>query len=165
MLKSEIGSGQKLKRPVSLSLQGVLPSVVRLGFEPIDPTLPAFPTVSKIDLVPVANTVPYYYTQTPGVPTTEPAFIPCSLVRKSNANASHFETLKNFVIFPNPTSNKLEIDGLIGSNVLIITNQIGEVEFSLITEEEKIEIDISKLKPGVYFIKANEILFKKFVKI
>ncbi len=87
------------------------------------------------------------------------------LIGKSNTNASHFETLKNFVIFPNPASNKLEIDGLIGSNVLIITNLIGEVEFSLVTEEEKIEIDISKLKPGVYFIKANEILFKKFVKI
>jgi len=68
-------------------------------------------------------------------------------------------------IYPNPTSDQLNISGLLTTQKLIsITNVIGEVVKTVETNSnQSLNIDIENLSPGVYFIVANNRALK-FIK-
>jgi hypothetical protein len=67
----------------------------------------------------------------------------------------------NFQLFPNPTNSTLN---LIQKNKgeIIITNTLGEIVLQK-TVEGKVELDVSFLSSGIYFIKAGNEM-RKFVK-
>ena len=76
------------------------------------------------------------------------------------------ETLE---VYPNPTSDKINIKNISLSTTLIITNTLGAVlkKFE-IQENSSLTLDISDLESGIYFISGSDssITFsKKFIKI
>ena len=76
------------------------------------------------------------------------------------------ETLE---VYPNPTSDKINIKNISLSTTLIITNTLGAVlkKFE-IQENSSLTLDISDLESGIYFIYGSDssITFsKKFIKI
>lgn len=78
-------------------------------------------------------------------------------------------TLDNaFVIYPNPASNKVNIQlNKFNAATIEITNQLGQVVKSLQLESNNMTMDISDLNSGIYFVKTtaeNKISVKKLIK-
>lgn len=68
-------------------------------------------------------------------------------------------------VFPNPTSDQLNISGILNSQKLIsITNVVGEVVKTVETNgSQSLIVDVKNLSPGVYFIvSSNKVM--KFIK-
>lgn len=63
--------------------------------------------------------------------------------------------LEKTVLYPNPTSNSIQIKGLETETSYVIYNAIG-VETLKGTTSPNIPIDISKISKGIYFIKFND---------
>lgn len=78
-------------------------------------------------------------------------------------------TLDNaFVIYPNPASNKVNIQlNKFNAATVEITNQLGQIVKSLQLESNNETIDISDLNSGIYFVKTtseNKTSVKKLIK-
>lgn len=78
-------------------------------------------------------------------------------------------TLDNaFVIYPNPASNKVNIQlNNFNAATVEITNQLGQVVKSLQLESNNESLDISDLNSGIYFVKTtaeNKTSVKKLIK-
>lgn len=75
-------------------------------------------------------------------------------------------------IYPNPTTTELTIDMAyderwVGKQFVIV-NMTGQVQMQKMIESKIEKIDVSQLKPGIYFIKGDkdgEVMMKKFVKM
>jgi len=76
---------------------------------------------------------------------------------------------EQFSIFPNPSSEIIEINNSNGINHISVYNIQGQQVYSEPIIKESTQIKIESWKNGIYFIKAvtdeNEIIIKKFVKI
>lgn len=64
------------------------------------------------------------------------------------------EEKASFVIFPNPSSSKIYIDGLTQETVVQIYSVDGKKLYSTSVKDNE-EIDISNLQPGVYILKVE----------
>ncbi len=80
-------------------------------------------------------------------------------VNQLNAVISHV------TIFPNPTKSQLSIQSTNAPiTQLSIINLLGQTVYTNEYNSQKIQVDISDLPAGVYFVKVNGIDAKKFVK-
>ncbi len=62
----------------------------------------------------------------------------------------------DFILFPNPASSSITVES-IGNNKLQIINLLGEICFEKIVDKKgTVEIDISALSSGIYFVKLGE---------
>jgi hypothetical protein len=72
----------------------------------------------------------------------------------------------NVSLFPNPTSQQLTIDYNQAVKQLSIVNLLGQSLKTLeINASGRLDVDVSELPNGVYFLKINEQEMKKFVKL
>jgi sugar lactone lactonase YvrE len=69
-----------------------------------------------------------------------------------------------FNAFPNPATIELTIKSTIQISQVIILDQLGKNIFKYDYNSEEANIDISGFAPGLYFLKVNGSIFKKFVK-
>jgi len=78
------------------------------------------------------------------------------------------ESKNNFSIYPNPTNNKITIDGVTSQNTtLSIKNIVGELVFQTQLNNAKNEIDISNFSKGIYIVKIESsqgIMQQKLIK-
>lgn len=72
---------------------------------------------------------------------------------------------EGITIYPNPSSNTIEIKGINKSWIIEISNSIGQV---IISTQNATQIDISHLQKGYYFVKiagSANIIFKPLLKV
>lgn len=68
-----------------------------------------------------------------------------------------------FKVYPNPAGNSLQVEGITGENIqLRIFNVYGALLMQTDNFPAKGTIDISPLKPGMYFIEINNHISKFF---
>ena len=73
---------------------------------------------------------------------------------------------KNYVvIYPNPATNQIEITGLTFNNYLYVLNMIGCVVLKARVTDKNIQLDVSKLNSGFYYIKTDNGDLTKFIKL
>lgn len=65
-------------------------------------------------------------------------------------------TTPNLLIFPNPSSDLLYIEGLQGPSSGIIMNELGQIVYHFKTNSFTSQIDISSITDGLYFIQLNQ---------
>ena len=73
-------------------------------------------------------------------------------------------TTTELSIYPNPVLEVLTIAAQNGINQIVITNLIGQTVYANQCNAKKVQIDVSILLPGVYFVRVNGGEMKKFVK-
>lgn len=89
-------------------------------------------------------------------------FIELDINDKLTLSVNENEDQNNFKIYPNPSKNYIRIDYNQPINKIQIFDQLGKIYFQSNFYEN--QIDISNLKPGVYFITINEKETSKFIK-
>jgi len=67
-------------------------------------------------------------------------------------------------IFPNPANTDLTIASTKNLNSISVTNLIGKTVFDKLYNSQEVQIDVSDLPPGIYFLKINGTEARKFVK-
>ncbi len=70
----------------------------------------------------------------------------------------------NLLIYPNPTNQKVNISSSNKIESISITNTLGQVLFQNNYMSYNIQIDVDSLPRGIYFIKINNKIDKKFIK-
>ncbi len=82
-----------------------------------------------------------------------------------NVGINKYDIKKIISIYPNPTNNKINIDGLLNyeNKLVSIYNVQGELILTIDLNKTK-EINISELKNGVYILKIDDFI-KRIVKI
>lgn len=79
----------------------------------------------------------------------------------STVNVEELVSNNDFVLYPNPTNSKLNL--FLKNKVnIVVTNILGEIVLQR-TAAGKVELDVSFLSAGIYFIKAGDEV-RKFVK-
>lgn len=73
------------------------------------------------------------------------------------------KTEQAFSVFPNPVLNKLSISSDRPLGQVIITNGLGETIITMDSENKTMDIDISYLQNGLYFIRSRQNVFR-FIK-
>jgi type IX secretion system substrate protein len=68
------------------------------------------------------------------------------------------------LVYPNPASAELNISSTDKITRVAIFNLLGQTVYTHAEDVEKVEINIANLSPGVYFIKINGEMVRKFVK-
>ena len=78
--------------------------------------------------------------------------------------ASPGPAMGGMTLYPNPASTELTISasGIISS--VSIANLIGQSVYNQNCNADKVMVNISDLPPGVYFVKVNDSVVRKFVK-
>ena len=72
---------------------------------------------------------------------------------------------KNVTCYPNPVTSKLYLTADMSINSVAITDLLGQVALQATTAGEKAAIiDVKELRPGVYFVKVNNLWVVKFIK-
>jgi hypothetical protein len=74
------------------------------------------------------------------------------------------ETISQVKIYPNPASNIITVELGTKNEELQIVDLLGKEIMRLLLPYESLDIDISSLQPGVYFIKTKQDT-KKFIKL
>ena len=98
-----------------------------------------------------------------------------SYVRKGGTECGHFSqiavlgineilTPSNVEIYPNPALSQLNISISGRITTIDVYNIIGQTVYSEAYNSEKVQIDVSALRPGVYFVKINGTDVRKFIK-
>ena len=72
--------------------------------------------------------------------------------------------LKSTSVYPNPVTKELIISSAIKVCNIAISNVIGQTIYSNKYNSDKVQIDVSGLASGVYFVKVNGSEVRKFVK-
>lgn len=72
--------------------------------------------------------------------------------------------LSSFSIYPNPTADFLNISTQNKISNIIITNPEGQTILKVNSDKPQTQIDLSGLRPGVYFIKVNDTEIRRFIK-
>jgi uncharacterized protein (TIGR03790 family) len=83
----------------------------------------------------------------------------------SNLSVDNFDSDKKIVVYPNPTTEFIQINNLDNTSFLI-TDVLGKTVLEIPDYQNNSKIDASKLKKGIYFIKFKENLYSslKFIK-
>lgn len=81
-------------------------------------------------------------------------------ITTSNANAE----ISDVKLFPNPCLDFLNLENLKQGEDITITNGFGKVIKKVISQNQKVKIDVSEINPGIYFVKLSNKTFK-FIKI
>ena len=68
------------------------------------------------------------------------------------------------IIFPNPTTNELTISASDKIANITISNLLGQTTFTQNYNSTQVQVDVSNLPTGIYFIKVNGTEVRKFVK-
>jgi len=71
---------------------------------------------------------------------------------------------KNVVIAPNPANQYISISASELITDVAITNIVGQVVFSGACNAEKVQIDVSGMSEGMYFVKVNGTEIRRFIK-
>ena len=87
-----------------------------------------------------------------------PAVTMLGVATLSTENSSDVDVLS---VYPNPTTGIINISDASDINTINVLNVLGQV---VRVFEGNTTIDISDLKPGVYFLQANNGLKRKIVK-
>jgi hypothetical protein len=67
-----------------------------------------------------------------------------------------FAPRKNeMIIYPNPTNGKITIVSIQKERAISIFNSLGQLIYSAEMKEEKIEVDLSKMAKGIYFVRTG----------
>jgi len=67
-------------------------------------------------------------------------------------------------LYPNPATTEITIMATDEISSVVITNLLGQTVFAHEYKTEEVEIDVSALPPGVYFVKINGTDVRKFLK-
>lgn len=74
-------------------------------------------------------------------------------------------TVQNLNVYPNPAYNEVQISGFNNAEKIYITNLAGEKLMELNVDKNNLSVDVSPLKPGVYFISTlSNKLAGRFIK-
>ena len=74
----------------------------------------------------------------------------------------------NIILYPNPSTNFIVVDGLKNDNFIEVINLQGQVVKNLNVSNTKTTLDVSELPKGIYFIRINsdeELYVTKFLKL
>jgi uncharacterized delta-60 repeat protein len=92
------------------------------------------------------------------------------LSRYNNNLPSSISTITNknnhYTIYPNPSSNSLNIEtkNLSQEKIISISNVLGKVVYQSIIKKQNTQIDLQALKSGIYFLKIENGEAMKFIK-
>ena len=67
-------------------------------------------------------------------------------------------------LFPNPASDEVTITASERISDVVINNLVGQTVYAQKCNAEKVVVNISDLPPGIYFVKVNDNVVRKFVK-
>jgi hypothetical protein len=81
-----------------------------------------------------------------------------TLVKEIGSSKSHIE------VYPNPTTNTITISSIENITTLTINNLLGQTAYNSHPNSGKAEINVSHIPPGIYLIKINDSIVKKFIK-
>ncbi len=90
-----------------------------------------------------------------------PAVIPSGIITSIDNLQKHNETAK---IYPNPTESILTIENTSILSSIIISNLIGQTVYTNECNTEKVQINVAYLQAGLYFVRINGVVVKRFVK-
>ncbi len=116
----------------------------------------------------VASSVPTWNCVTTGQYTTNTALYVVgndNLYKSTNCSSASAISAINkttTTIYPNPTSNTLNIEGSYGTYELV--NTLGQIVKIFTTSNDKISIDVSDLMKGVYILKSSNGIITKLIK-
>ena len=82
----------------------------------------------------------------------------------STLSSSYNQVINELSLYPNPTIKSIAISSLYKIETVAIFNLLGQSLFNQHYNSPKVEIDISNLPSGVYFVRINGIEVKKIVK-
>lgn len=74
------------------------------------------------------------------------------------------ENNKTLSIYPNPATNILTITGNGKITQLTITNLIGQAIYTSTPDSDKVEVNVSGIPSGIYLVRINDSIVRKFVK-
>ena len=81
-----------------------------------------------------------------------------------HTEVTNIEKTNTFTIVPNPVKNNLSITTSYNIATVNITNILGQQVFSSKYDRDNVQIDVSTLPKGMYFVKVNGFETRKFVK-
>jgi len=67
-------------------------------------------------------------------------------------------------LYPNPASTQLTIMDKAGITTIVISNLLGQVVYSSQYNSLQVQVDVTDLSEGIYFVKVNGSEIRKFVK-
>jgi hypothetical protein len=71
---------------------------------------------------------------------------------------------ENYTLYPNPATKQINVDGSKGITALSITNLYGQVMYNGIYNDIRAAININEYPSGIYLVKINNSVIRKFVK-
>ena len=86
-----------------------------------------------------------------------------NFLNKNTLGVNVIERL-NINIYPNPVNDQLTIESSYRNVKFVILNSIGQVVYNDVCIFGKFSINLENLKPGMYSIKLENVVFKKFIK-
>ncbi len=72
--------------------------------------------------------------------------------------------LADITIYPSPAHEVITINATGALHEVLVSNALGQVMLSRLCNADNVEVDISALPAGVYFVKVNNMEVRKFVK-
>lgn len=101
---------------------------------------------------------------TDGSGNTDACSFELTVVEILSVNDEAFES--GLSIYPNPTSELLNINsGTAGINKVVLTDMLGKRIYSNVYNEiQQVELNVSNLSKGIYFVTVNDIATKKIIK-
>jgi hypothetical protein len=101
---------------------------------------------------------------TDGSGNTDSCSFELTVVEILSVNDEAFEN--GLSIYPNPTSELLNINsGAAGINKIVLTDMLGKRIYSNVYNEiQRVELNVSNLSNGIYFVTVNDIATKKIIK-
>ncbi len=90
--------------------------------------------------------------------------VPCGSRPSWSVGIAEVEAKKEINIFPNPTNRTLTIEATSKINDVSIYNMMGQIVYRDNYNGVSIELDVSMLTAGVYFVKINNSDVRKFLK-
>jgi hypothetical protein len=85
------------------------------------------------------------------------------ILKKKNPNSPKEERIIS--LHPNPSMNILTVENAVSGNEINIYSIVGDLILTEKVNEQTLEIDISKLKPGVFILRSNDSKSYKFIKL
>jgi len=77
---------------------------------------------------------------------------------------NNINQLPSFNVYPNPTWNELTVSATYPISFISLSNLVGQEVYNHEYNTAKVQVDVSTLPSGVYFIKINGTEVRKFVK-